>query len=326
MLGKRRDLSQHWPVIALALLVVGIFTAWLVTFQVKETEVAIVKTLGRPKQANGEVRIYGPGLHMKWPIIDEVWRHDHRLQCYELTKGRVEQITTSDDYQIVVSTYVLWRVGDPALFLKRVNTTEEAENNLDAVVRNSRNNVLPRHELSELINVDPDKSKIAEIEQEMLEDLKDTALDEYGIEVTYLGFKHLGFPEKVSTKVFDRMRAERSRKSQKYLAEGAREAQRIRAEADRKVSDILAQAQAESKRVRAEGDEQAAKHYAVFQKNPELAAFLRKLDSLRLTLSEKTTLVVDTNTPPYDLFLPGATDLSNPSETESRSKQGDGSN
>jgi membrane protease subunit HflC len=309
MIGKRQNLSQHWPVIALALVVVGIFTA------------AIVKTLGRPKEVDGQVRIYGPGLHLKWPIIDEVWSHDNRLQCYQLTKGRVEQITTSDDYQIVVSTYVLWRVGDPALFLKRVNTTEDAEDRLDAVVRNSRNNVLPRHRLSELINVDPGESKLADIEQEMLRDLKDTALKEYGIEVTYLGFKHLGFPEKVSTKVFDRMRAERSRKSQKYLAEGAREAQRIRAEADRKVSDIRAQAEADSKRIRGDGDEQAAKHYAVFQANPELAAFLRKLDSLRLTLSEKTTLIVDTTTPPYDLLLPGATDLPNQGKDQAAEAQ-----
>ena len=179
MIGKRQNFSQHWPVIALALVVVVIFTAWLVSFQVRETEVAIVKTLGRPKEIAGKVRIYGPGLHFKWPIVDEVWSHDNRLQCYELTKGRVEQITTSDDYQIVVSTYVLWRIGDPALFLKRVNSTAEAEKNLDAVVRNSRNNVLPRHKLSELINVDPKESKLTDIEAEMLHDLQATALNEW---------------------------------------------------------------------------------------------------------------------------------------------------
>ena len=72
---------------------------------------------------------------------------------------------------------------------------------------------------------------------------------------------------------------------------------------------MLAKAEGEAKRIRAEGDKTAAEHYAVFRKNPELAAFLRKLDALRLTLSEKTTLVLDTNTPPYDLLKPGATKL-----------------
>ena len=37
--------------------------------------------------------------------------------------------------------------------------------------------------------------------------------------------------------------------------------------------------------------------------------FLRKLVSLQKTLSNKTTLVLDTNTPPYDLLLPEATEL-----------------
>ena len=67
--------------------------------------------------------------------------------------------------------------------------------------------------------------------------------------------------------------------------------------------------EADAKRIRAEGDRAAAEFYAVFGRNPELAVFLRKLDSLRLTLSEKTTLVVDTRTPPFDLLLPDATDL-----------------
>lgn len=310
MMTGKRDVLQHWAVIVLAIVVVGIFAVALVTFEVKETEFAVVKRFGSSRRnADNSVRVYKPGLHVKIPFIDEVWKHDNRLQCYELKKGQVEQVQTRDEYQVVVTTFVLWRVGDAGLFLKRVDSTAEAENKLDAVVRNSRNIVLGRHDLSELINTDASQVRLEGIENEMLTDLEETARQEYGIEVVHLGFKHLGFPEKVTTKVFDRMKAERKRHSQRYLAEGEREAQRIRAAADREVSDILAQAQAQSKQIRAEGDEQAARYYSVFQQDPDLAAFLRKLDSLRLTLSRKTTLVVDTNTPPYDLLLPGATRL-----------------
>lgn len=107
----------HWPVVTLALLVVAIFIVAMVTFQVKETEYAVLKTFGKPKvDGNGKVIEYSPGLHIRWPFIDQVWRHDKRLQCYELRKGKHEQITTKDEYQIVVSTYVLWRVGDPDSF------------------------------------------------------------------------------------------------------------------------------------------------------------------------------------------------------------------
>ena len=320
-MNEKRSLMQHWPVVVLAAVVVGIFVAGLVTFQVRETEIALVKRLGKAKtDGSGKVRVYEAGLHWKWPFVEDVWRTDKRLQTYELKKGRTEQITTSDNNQIVVSTYVLWRVAYPALFFKSFPPGTDYSSELDALVRSSRNNVLPQHALAEIVNTDTAKARLADIEKAILAMAQPRALD-YGIEIVDIGFKHIGFPEQVTQKVFARMRAEREKRAQEYLSIGSREAQRIKAEADREASDTVAKAQAESKRIRAEGDEQAAKSYAVFQESPELAAFLRKLDALRLTLSEKTTLVVDTNTPPYDLFLKGATDIggdlkSNPTDAK----------
>jgi len=291
-----------------------IFISALVVFEVKQTEDAVVMTFGKPRMETVDkatrVKVYKPGLHYKWPYpIETVWTHDNRLQCYELKKAQIEQCQTKDEYQVIVSTYVLWKVGDPGTFLKAVNSTAEAENKLDDVVRNARSNVMGQHNLTELINIDSSKVKIQEIEAEILKGVEGIAMDKYGIRVTMVGFKHLGFPEQVTNKVFDRMRAERGRKSDKYLAEGKRDAQRIRSETDLQASSKLVQAEAEAKRIRAEGDRAAAEYYAVFSKNPELAAFLRKLESLRQTISEKTTLILDTRTPPYDLLLPGATDL-----------------
>ena len=61
--------------------------------------------------------------------------------------------------------------------------------------------------------------------------------------------------------------------------------------------------------IRAEGDAEAAKSYETFKQNPELAAFLRKLDSLRRIMKGRTTLVLDTNAAPFDLLTPGADNL-----------------
>ena len=68
-------------------------------------------------------------------------------------------------------------------------------------------------------------------------------------------------------------------------------------------------AEGEAKGIRGEGDRAAAEYYAVFGQAPELAAFLRKLESLRAMVTEKTTLVLDTRTAPFDLLQPGATEL-----------------
>jgi len=307
---NKKTVSRHWPMICLAVLVILIFVLSMVTFQVQETEYAIIKSFGKAKvDANGEVVQYSPGLHLRMPFIDQVWRHDKRLQCYELTKGQHEQVTTKDEYQIVVSNYILWRIGDPALFLKRLKSTADAEEKLDAVVRNSRVEIIPQYNFSDMVNTERSQAKMAEIENAMLEKIRSTTMQEYGIEVTKVGFRQLGFPEAVSSKVFDRMRAERASKAEKYLAEGNKEAQQIRSEADRKANAIMAEAEAEAKRIRGQGDEAAAKYYAVFNKNPELARFLRSLEALKTSLGENDTLILDTDTPPFSLLKSGATEL-----------------
>ena len=64
----------------------------------------------------------------------------------------------------------------------------------------------------------------------------------------------------------------------------------------------ITRAEAQAKELMAAGDALAAKHYAVFNQNPELAAFLRKLDSLKRILGTKTTLILDTEATPFDIF------------------------
>ncbi|MPN22082.1 Modulator of FtsH protease HflC [bioreactor metagenome] len=91
-----------------------------------------------------------------------------------------------------------------------------------------------------------------------------------------------------------------------YLAEGTRRASEIRINADQEKAITLAKAEAEARGIRAQGDAEAATYYAVFQKNPDLAEFLRKLDSLRLIMRNQTTLVLDTNVAPFDLLKPGS--------------------
>jgi len=308
---ESRRIWQHWPAMVLALVVVVIFLLQLMAFQVHETEHAMVLRFGSPRtDAAGNVIAYESGLHFKWPYpIEEVWRHDKRKFCYQLTRGQVEECQTADHYQVIISTYVEWQVGDLNLYRIRCKTREEAEYILDDLIRNSRSIVLGRHNLTSLINVDSEQVRIEQIEQEMLDHITEVAESKYGVQVTHLGIKHLGFPETVSEKVFDRMRAERRRVSERYRSEGKAAAAKIEAEANLTVSDMLSQAEADAMRTRAEGDRRAAEYYAVFRENPELAVFLRKLSSLRRTLGEKTTLIVDTNTPPYDLLLPGATNL-----------------
>jgi modulator of FtsH protease HflC len=314
-MAKKREFMQHWPVISLALVVLGIFLAACVSFQVQEYEVAIVKTFGEArKDAGGKDIIYKPGLHWQWPApIDQVWRHDNRLQCYEL-KTEIEQIQTKDDYMIMVTTFVLWRVGNPGLFMRAVNTSASAEDKITDLVRSSRSREFGQRLLSQLIQVRDlgrtaatKDGELAEIEAKILAGVKGQALDDFGIEIVHIGTKHLGFPEEVTGKVFSRMVAERGRKAQEHISEGESRATEIRAEADRRRRDLESTAEAKAKRIRGEAEGLAAREYAAFAENPELAVFLRQLDALDKILGARDTLILDTNSPLFSILGPDAT-------------------
>ena len=102
------------------------------------------------------------------------------------------------------------------------------------------------------------------------------------------------------------MTAERAKMTEDILSRGKAESERIKAEADKDREELLAAADAKAKQERADGDAEAAKHYAVFAQNPELASFLRRLDSMKTVVGENTTLIFDTKTPPFDLLSPDA--------------------
>ena len=57
-----------------------------------------------------------------------------------------------------------------------------------------------------------------------------------------------------------------------------------------------------AKHIQGEGDAEAATVYPIFQENPELANYLLRLDALRLSLNQQTTLILDERIPPFDLF------------------------
>jgi len=102
--------------------------------------------------------------------------------------------------------------------------------------------------------------------------------------------------------VFERMKAERQAEIQKIEAEGERQAKTIKAEADLEANKILAQARAEAIQINGEAEAQAAKHYEVFKQNPELANFLFNRKALEGLLKENSTLILDPNTPPFNLL------------------------
>lgn len=273
------------------LILVIVLGLYLVSFQVRETESALVLTFGNPTR-----EITKPGLCFKWPTpIQRVYKFDSRMKDFEA--GLIET-ETAEQVPIIVNTFIVWRIAEPLNFFKAIGTVREAENSkLLPLISDTQNTVVGRHHFSEFVNSDQDKIKFPQIEEEMLADLQQTVAEaHYGIEIKTLGIKQLKISADVSTQVFDRMRAERNRRTQATIAEGNAEATRIRTNADSIRRELLAAAKARAKGIRAEGDLLAAQYYQLLEADTELAMFLADVEALKEILAERTTIVLTTDT------------------------------
>ena len=98
------------------------------------------------------------------------------------------------------------------------------------------------------------------------------------------------------------MTAERKLLADKIQYEGEARAQEIRSSAERQAAELISSADGEARKIRGQGEAVAAEVLPVFQQNPELATFLLKTEALESSLKERSMLIFDQRTPPFDLF------------------------
>jgi membrane protease subunit HflC len=286
--------------LVIGLLLILIFGLLLFTFQVRTTEVAVVTTFGKPTRPITE-----PGFNWKlpWPV-QKVWSFDRRTQNFE---DRLTEGLTRDNFNLLTSVYVGWKVSDPTAFFPRfagsANPIATAESLLDQWLGNTKTAVVGKHPLSDFISTTDNGASFVAIEKEILEAIQSQLrTNNLGLQIEFLGIKRLQLPENVTQSVFERMTSERKVLADQFQYEGEAEAQRIRSGADRKAAELLANAGGEATKIKGKGVAEAAKSLAVFEQNPELASFLFRLSALEDSLKERSILIFDQNTPPFDLF------------------------
>jgi membrane protease subunit HflC len=276
-------------------LIVAIMGLYLVSFQVREIESALVTTFGKPTRQMTE-----PGWYFKWPTpVERVYKFDSRLRVFE---GDLGETTTKAAVPIIVNTYIVWKIAEPLQFFNAVGTLSEARNKLRSQLADTQNKVVGKHYFAEFVNNDPEQIKFEEISAEMLADLKEAVRADYGIEIKDLGIKQLKVNEEVTKDIFERMKAERNRRTEATIAEGNAEAIKIGTDADSKKTELLAAAEARAKAIRGEGDAEAAKFYKMLEADPDLAMFLRDIEALKKILEKRSTVVLSADSEPFKLL------------------------
>lgn len=295
---KRNSLT-----ILVGALLIIIFVLLLFTFQVRQTEIALVTTFDKPSRYIEE-----PGFKWKWPPpIQKVYKFDKRIQSFE--QDKIEETLTGDNFNLIVQVYVGWSISKPDIFFSsfREGTVVAAQPALEALIRSAKSAVIGKHPFSDFVSTDKTKLKFAQVEKEMLDQLRSSALSNYGIDVKFLGIKKLGLPESVTQKVFDRMIAERQREIDNLRSQGEAQAIIIRSAADAERDAIRAKADAEATAIKGQADAEAAKYYRIFEEERNLAILIMELRALEAVTKDRTTLILDERTRPFNLMTRPAT-------------------
>jgi membrane protease subunit HflC len=292
-------MKRNFLTIVIGAVLILIFALLLFVFQVRLSEVAVVTTFGKPT-----AKPYTePGAYFKWPWpIQKVYKFDQRVQNFE---DKYSENLTADNNNLLTSVYVGWKISDAQVFFPKFagGSVSAAQNQLEGMIRSAKNAVIGRHTLSEFVNANPQDLQFDAIEKEIeLAVQAQLQTNNYGIQLEFLGFKKIGLPESVTQAVFARMTSERQVLINLAQFQGEAEAQKIKSAADRQASEVVNNAVADATRIRGEGEAAAAQVLPVFQQNPELANFLLRIDALQQALNQRSTLIFDERTPPFDLF------------------------
>src|SRR5437016_1312787 len=118
----------------------------LFTFQVRQSEVAVVTTFGRvTRKADPGFNVKGP-----WPI-EKVYTFDQRIQNFE---DKASEGLTQDSFNLLTSVYVGWKITKPEEFFPKFagGSITEAEKVLQGLLRSAKTDVTGKHPLSDFVS------------------------------------------------------------------------------------------------------------------------------------------------------------------------------
>ncbi|MBD8566415.1 protease modulator HflC [Oxalobacteraceae sp. CFBP 8763] len=262
-------------------------------FVVDQRRYAIVFALGQVKDV-----IDKPGLHFKLPPpFQNVVYMDKRILT--LDTPDVNRFITSEKSNVLVDSFIKWRISDPRLYYVSFAGDEaRAQSRLSQVIKAALSDEITKRTVREVISGQR-AAVMAAVQTKLIAEAK-----EVGIGIVDVRLKRVEYTEQNINSVYERMRAERVRVANESRSTGAAESEQIRADADRQRTVIIAEAFRDAEKVKGDGDAKASAIYAdAFGKNPEFARYYRSLEAYRASFKDRSdVLVVDPNSEFFKYF------------------------
>ena len=266
----------------IAVLILILVVAMASVFTVDQTEQAIVLRFGEPVAGRGLVT--APGLHFKYPFIENVVFLDNRILVVEAPK---QEVLASDNNRLEVDSFLRYRIVDPLKFYQTVGSPERANSQLGFILNSAVRRVLGEATQTEIVR-DNRADLMVKIREQMNQE--GSRLGIFAVDVR---IRHADLPRQISEKVFSRMQSERAREAAEFRAKGSQQKQTIEAQADRDVVVLLGNAQRQADQTRGEGDAERNRIFAeTFGKDPDFFTFYRSMQAYETGLKGGDTHMV----------------------------------
>jgi len=249
-------------------------------FTVTETEKAIKFKLGEIVESE-----YQPGIHFKLPFINNVKKFDARILTLDSSP---ERFLTAEKKNVIVDSFVKWRIGDVKIFYTAVaGDAYQANVRLDQIIKDAFRSEFSKRDIKQLVSTD--RSVVREA---LIKNTAEAAA-KLGIDIVDVQVKRIDLPSEVSQSVYSRMEAERARVAREFRSQGSEAAERVRADADKQKEIILANAYRDAEVTKGQGDAKASEIYAkAYGKDVEFYSFYRSMTAYKETFSKSANIMV----------------------------------
>ena len=250
------------------------------TFIVDEREVAIKFRLGEIVTTYQE-----PGLYFMIPFINNIKKYDSRLLTMD---SKPEQFLTSEKKNVIVDSFVKWKITGPENFYRSSKGDERIGiNRLSQIINDLTKSEFSKRTINDVVSGDRAVlMNIVKVEANKVA----RAL---GISVIDVRVKRVDLPDDVSNSVYARMVKERATVAKSFRSKGKEEAQGISASAERESETIIAEAYKKAQEIKGEGDAISTETYAkAYNLSPEFYSFYRSLTAYEKTFSAKQDVLI----------------------------------
>ncbi|MEW4453548.1 protease modulator HflC [Bremerella sp. JC817] len=282
--------------IGLGISILILLVAYPCYIQVSEGTSVVVTRFGKPTR-----QLMEPGAYFKlpWPIEDArvVDLRQHVFNTpYTAT-------LTHDRRNVVLSTFVVWNVDDPLLFLQSAGSVEAVSAKIDGMVTAAKNTRMGGYDLSALVSTDSTQLQTQRIEQQLLQDVQQDVRKKFGIQILQIGINRIAYESSNVSAVLAQMKAEREAAAKQLRALGEKDANAIRDDAVVRSEEILRDGRLEAGRIRAEAEQKVSEIYAhAHLRDPEFYRYWRSLEALKRSLGSDSTIILRTNDGFMDLL------------------------